>query len=117
MLDEKRVSGYIRLQPHRGLPKVLVETLSPLTYKENVLKRIEAMGNTEVVEFLDIGKNVLLTVTVKMAKETLTHVNNVLEKVDFDKLDTTELNILRYANPADFWKSKQVQSIIEKIMG
>lgn len=118
MSENKKESkmGYIRWYPNRGLPKITAEVFSPFTYKEVILDRLKWMNPTEQVEFLDLGRNVIMTTTVRAAREVLGHVSSVLEKLDESVLEPTERHLIRYAEPWHFWKRKEVQDIIKKYL-
>lgn len=112
--EEKKVCD-MRWYPERGLPKVMSPVFSPFTYGVTVLGKVCSMNSTDIVEFIQ-GGSVVFTGTAKMITDMLKHVNGVLEKADLSILTDHELNLLKYAQPWDFWKNKEVQAIIKKFI-
>ncbi len=114
--NNDRKMGYIRWYPNRGLPKITAEVFSPFTYRKVILDRLKWMSPTEQIEFLDQGQKVVMTTTVKAAREMLGHVVSVLDNLDLSKLDRNDRNLIQYAAPWEFWKSKKIQDIIKKYL-
>lgn len=94
---------------------VLSPIYSPFTYSRTILDKLVLMGNTEVVEFL-VGTEVVFSCPVKMAKDMFLHISKILENGDLTKLDLADTFLLKRAYPWDFWKSKNIQEIINKIL-
>lgn len=111
---EKKICD-IRWFPEKNSSRVISPVLSPFSYSKTILERISGMSSTQVIEFIQ-GDSVVFSTTVKNVRLMLGHVSTVLNSVNGSALTGIEITKLMYTAPWEFWKSKEVQKIIERLI-
>lgn len=95
--------------------RIRSEVLNPDNYGISILHKLKDVPANDVIEFMQ-GNSVMLTTSVKQTRNVIGHVNSVLGKNKNILVEKEELEAIEKAAPWDFWKTKQVQDVINKLV-